>query len=124
MIGRNIKPVADYRWSYWWGASAFVKKGADIRREVLLEAVQKATAVRNGTVKPGYLGVPGVSLHHEGGRAYCRHCRRLVKDGLLKMVNFRVKSSSHGGSNDITWSVLAPTAKGYAEAEKLLKKAA
>ncbi len=121
MVSRHIKPVDGWRWAFWDHGTAILKKGAVIRREILLEAVRKAIAVRDKTYN-GWAQVPGVVLHVEGGRAYCRHCRRMVKDGLLKMINVSIKASSHGGSNDITWSVLTPTEKGFAEAEKLLKK--
>lgn len=119
MISRNITPK--YSWS-WFGGGAPMMKGAEIRRKLLLEAVRKARVFAEKGDR--WNTVPGVSLHHEGGRAFDRHARRMVKDGFLKMERYAFKQSSHGGSNDISWSVLVPTEKGFEEADRLLKKAA
>jgi hypothetical protein len=125
----NTKPVPDWRWGQWWGASSFVKKASSIREELLLKAVEaarEATPMKNriwdrGT--PVYSGVPGVRLHCLGGRAYDRHARRLVRDGLVtvqRIASHRAYSQRDG--NIIRWSYLAPTEKGFAEADRILAK--
>jgi len=111
--------MPQYRWYIGGGP---MKKGAEIRQDLLLEAVRLARTYAEQGERPSTR--PGVSLHHEGGRAFDRHARRMVKDGLLKMERYAFKQSSHGGSNDISWSVLVPTEKGFEEADRLLLKKA
>lgn len=104
-----------------------MKKGASIREELLLEAVKAARSATpmkdrvwdHGT--PAYRGTPGVLLHALGGRAYDRHARRMVKDGLVtvqRIASHRAYSRADG--NIIRRSYLAPTEKGFAEADRLL----
>lgn len=129
MPNPNTQPVPDWRWGYWWGASSFVKKGASIREELLLEAVKAARSATpmkdRGWDKgvPSYNGIPGVSLHCLGGRAYDRHARRLVKDGLCEVKRMATHNAySRSDGNIIRRSYLAPTAKGFAEADRILAK--
>ena len=130
MIGRNVKPVPDWRWNLWWGGSAFVEKGASIREGLLLRAVEihrkshpKAVVRQWNNGIPTHYAQPGILLHWEGGREYDRHCRRLVKDGLMKVERLATNQSCFGGGI-IRLSFLVPTEKGFAEADRILAKKA
>ena len=103
MVSRKIKP-AGFTWP--WTKPVIIKKGADIRRHLLLKAIE----LSNKHKETG-AGVPGIRINCEGGRAYDRHARRMVKDGLLRMDRWEY-GRSWDDSHVLSISILVPTEKG------------
>jgi len=110
MISRKIKP-AGFTWP--WHKPVLIKKGADIRRDLLLKSIDLYVKHKE-TGK----GIPGIKLHCEGGRAFDRHAKRLVKDGLLRMDRWEY-GRSWDNSNVLSISILVPTEKGFQAAKNL-----
>ncbi len=125
MISRKTKPVADWHWNHWNLGRAILEKGSEQRNKLLMDAV--ASARLKADTIPYFRGTPslgadrvvgGVILHVEGGRAYDRHARRLVREGYLRIERRAIKQSSFGGGI-IRWSVLVPTQKGFEAAASI-----
>jgi len=131
MISKNIKLVENWRWTNWDGVGVFTRRGTERRNAILLDAVEIYHKTRDkARVRQWNNGVPthyapgGIRLHCEGGIAYDRDCRRLVKDGLMKIERMATNRSPSMEDFIIRWSFLVPTEKGLAEAERLMKKKA